>query len=57
MAEQEQVLNATDKKYISEVLEDYKLARISREASLLGRREVLSGKAKFGIFGDSYNFV
>ncbi|MHC5202246.1 alpha-ketoacid dehydrogenase subunit alpha/beta [Myroides sp. LJL119] len=35
-----------------EVLEDYKIARISRECSLLGRREVLTGKAKFGIFGD-----
>jgi pyruvate/2-oxoglutarate/acetoin dehydrogenase E1 component/TPP-dependent pyruvate/acetoin dehydrogenase alpha subunit len=35
-----------------EVLEDFKLANISRETSLLGRREVLSGKAKFGIFGD-----
>ena len=35
-----------------EVLSDYKLACLSREASLLGRREVLSGKAKFGIFGD-----
>ncbi len=35
-----------------EVLEDFRLARISREASLLGRREVLTGKAKFGIFGD-----
>ncbi|WP_372473023.1 thiamine pyrophosphate-dependent enzyme [Capnocytophaga sp. ARDL2] len=34
------------------VLEDYKIARISRECSLLGRREVLTGKAKFGIFGD-----
>lgn len=34
------------------VLEDYKLANVSREASLLGRREVLTGKAKFGIFGD-----
>src|SRR5690554_5776540 len=34
------------------VLDDYKLANISREASLLGRREVLTGKAKFGIFGD-----
>jgi pyruvate/2-oxoglutarate/acetoin dehydrogenase E1 component/TPP-dependent pyruvate/acetoin dehydrogenase alpha subunit len=34
------------------VLEDYKLANISRETSLLGRREVLTGKAKFGIFGD-----
>lgn len=52
MAEQEEVLSATDKKYISEVLEDYKLARTSREMSLLGRREVLGGKAKFGIFGD-----
>ena len=36
----------------SEVLSDYKLACISREASLLGRKEVLTGKAKFGIFGD-----
>ena len=34
------------------VLNDYKLAVESREASLLGRREVLTGKAKFGIFGD-----
>lgn len=35
-----------------EVLHDYKIAKISRECSLLGRREVLTGKAKFGIFGD-----
>ena len=35
-----------------EVINDFKLACLSREASLLGRREVLSGKAKFGIFGD-----
>ncbi len=35
-----------------EVLNDYRLACISREASLLGRKEVLTGKAKFGIFGD-----
>jgi pyruvate/2-oxoglutarate/acetoin dehydrogenase E1 component/TPP-dependent pyruvate/acetoin dehydrogenase alpha subunit len=34
------------------VLEDYKTGWISREMSLLGRKEVLSGKAKFGIFGD-----
>jgi pyruvate/2-oxoglutarate/acetoin dehydrogenase E1 component/TPP-dependent pyruvate/acetoin dehydrogenase alpha subunit len=34
------------------VLIDYRVARESREASLLGRREVLTGKAKFGIFGD-----
>ena len=36
----------------TEVLNDYKIAKISRECSLLGRREVLTGKAKFGIFGD-----
>ena len=36
----------------TEVLTDYKLACISRETSLLGRKEVLTGKAKFGIFGD-----
>jgi len=35
-----------------EVLNDYKIAIQSRECSLLGRREVLTGKAKFGIFGD-----
>ena len=36
----------------TEVLNDYKIAVTSRECSLLGRREVLTGKAKFGIFGD-----
>jgi pyruvate/2-oxoglutarate/acetoin dehydrogenase E1 component/TPP-dependent pyruvate/acetoin dehydrogenase alpha subunit len=36
----------------AEVLNDYRIACESREASLLGRREVLTGKAKFGIFGD-----
>jgi pyruvate/2-oxoglutarate/acetoin dehydrogenase E1 component/TPP-dependent pyruvate/acetoin dehydrogenase alpha subunit len=35
-----------------EVLRDYRLACESRQASLLGRKEVLTGKAKFGIFGD-----
>src|SRR5690606_32657619 len=34
------------------VLNDYRIVRESREASLLGRKEVLTGKAKFGIFGD-----
>ena len=34
------------------ILDDYRLGRISREMSYLGRREVLTGKAKFGIFGD-----
>ncbi|APS39264.1 alpha-ketoacid dehydrogenase subunit alpha/beta [Salegentibacter sp. T436] len=36
----------------AEVLADYNIAVTSRECSLLGRREVLTGKAKFGIFGD-----
>ena len=36
----------------NEVLNDYYVACLSREASLLGRKEVLTGKAKFGIFGD-----
>ena len=35
-----------------QVLEDYKIAILSRECSYLGRREVFSGKGKFGIFGD-----
>ena len=39
------------------VLEDYRIALISREVSLLGRREVLTGKAKFGIFGDGKEIV
>ena len=39
-------------RFRDEVLNDYRLACISREASLLGRKEVLTGKAKFGIFGD-----
>ncbi|WP_462317812.1 alpha-ketoacid dehydrogenase subunit alpha/beta [Marinilabilia sp.] len=36
----------------NEVLNDYKLAHLSRHMSVLARREVLNGKAKFGIFGD-----
>ena len=38
--------------FIKVVLDDYRIACESREASILGRREVLTGKAKFGIFGD-----
>lgn len=38
--------------YKSEVLNDFYIANLSRQLSLLGRREVLTGKAKFGIFGD-----
>ena len=36
----------------AQILDDYKIAVTSRECSVLGRREVLTGKAKFGIFGD-----
>ncbi len=48
--DQKQALTFEDFKL--EVLQDYKIATTSRECSLLGRREVLTGKAKFGIFGD-----
>ncbi len=37
---------------IEKIIQDYRLAYKSRQASYIGRREVLSGKAKFGIFGD-----
>jgi pyruvate/2-oxoglutarate/acetoin dehydrogenase E1 component/TPP-dependent pyruvate/acetoin dehydrogenase alpha subunit len=40
-----------------EILSDYRLAYKSRQASIIGRREVLSGKAKFGIFGDGKEVV
>lgn len=36
----------------TEILSDYRLAYRSRQAAIIGRREVLTGKAKFGIFGD-----
>jgi len=58
MAKTEELKNLSQKKEISfeefknTVLTDYRIANESREASLLGRKEVLSGKAKFGIFGD-----
>jgi pyruvate/2-oxoglutarate/acetoin dehydrogenase E1 component/TPP-dependent pyruvate/acetoin dehydrogenase alpha subunit len=38
--------------FVKEVKADYRLVCLSRETSLLGRKEVLTGKAKFGIFGD-----
>ncbi len=38
--------------FLASVINDYRIACISRETSLLGRKEVLTGKAKFGIFGD-----
>jgi 2-oxoisovalerate dehydrogenase E1 component len=42
----------TANEFKQSVIEDYKIAYQSRQASLLGRKEVLTGKAKFGIFGD-----
>jgi pyruvate/2-oxoglutarate/acetoin dehydrogenase E1 component/TPP-dependent pyruvate/acetoin dehydrogenase alpha subunit len=45
------LLTATDT-LIAEVLDDYYLAHLSRQLSLLGRREVHNGRAHFGIFGD-----
>ncbi|MEO6167622.1 MAG: thiamine pyrophosphate-dependent enzyme, partial [Chitinophagales bacterium] len=42
----------TFEEFKQQVVTDYRLAVISREASLMGRKEVLRGKAKFGIFGD-----
>ena len=39
------------------VLADFKLANLSRNLSIIGRREVLTGKAKFGIFGDGKEIV
>src|ERR1700739_4807989 len=58
MPKTEELHNLSQKNEISfeefrkAVLADYRVANESREASLLGRKEVLSGKAKFGIFGD-----
>lgn len=37
---------------VSQLIEDYRIAVLSRESSLMGRKEVFMGKAKFGIFGD-----
>ena len=41
-----------DETYKNNVIQDFWICCVSREASLLGRKEVLTGKAKFGIFGD-----
>ena len=52
MTETQNKIEITFEDFKAEVLNDFKIATISRECSLLGRREVLTGKAKFGIFGD-----
>jgi pyruvate/2-oxoglutarate/acetoin dehydrogenase E1 component/TPP-dependent pyruvate/acetoin dehydrogenase alpha subunit len=46
------IISASVPDYRQVLLDDYRLMCLSREASLLGRKEVLGGKAKFGIFGD-----
>ncbi len=48
----DQLDNNLEKVYTEKVLKDFRIACLSREASLLGRKEVLTGKAKFGILGD-----
>ncbi len=40
-----------------ELLADFRLANLSRNLSIIGRREVLTGKAKFGIFGDGKEII
>ncbi len=45
-------VNMHNPDFIQSIKDDYRLAVLSRECSLLGRKEVLTGKAKFGIFGD-----
>lgn len=52
MIKEESRATLTFEDFKTEVLNDYKIAITSRECSLLGRKEVLTGKAKFGIFGD-----
>ena len=44
--------NNYTKKQITEILDDFYLAHLGRKVAVLGRKEVLTGKAKFGIFGD-----
>ncbi|MBI9034365.1 MAG: hypothetical protein JEZ03_07840 [Bacteroidales bacterium] len=52
MKEHEQVMETSKYKNKEQVLNDYRIANESRQMSLLGRKEVLTGKAKFGILGD-----
>ncbi len=49
--------NLNYQQFVKEVVSDYKLALLSRQLSLTGRKEVLTGKAKFGIFGDGKEIV
>ena len=55
------VANLKDKisfgEFQKEILDDYYMAQLSRQLSIMGRKEVLTGKAKFGIFGDGKEIV
>jgi len=52
MSQTKTIRSKFSEKKTASILEDYRLACSSREASILGRKEVFMGKAKFGIFGD-----
>ncbi len=49
--------NLSKNDFKSQILSDYQLVNLSRQISVMGRKEVLSGKAKFGIFGDGKEVV
>ena len=53
---QDNILSVSNLKR-EEILADFRLANLSRNLSIIGRREVLSGKAKFGIFGDGKEII
>jgi ribose 5-phosphate isomerase RpiB len=51
--EMKQIKNQSEQYFNKEsILADFRMANLSRSLSIIGRREVLTGKAKFGIFGD-----
>lgn len=52
ISKEKETIELTREDLKKEILNDFRIACLSREASLLGRKEVLTGKAKFGIFGD-----
>ncbi len=52
-----QIMNARHEMNKKTILADFRLANLSRMLSVTGRREVLSGKAKFGIFGDGKELI
>lgn len=50
--EKKELIKTTDSKLLDQIIDDYYLAYLSRQLSVLGRREVHNGRAHFGIFGD-----